>query len=710
MKKKETEPEKRNKGRKVIRGRVTKPSAGVAQPSEKVGNAASSSELEIAHAENKTGLRENLHLEEAVKRKSYWTPVKDTFASTIDLTESPSGSGSSFRNRFGDLVSQYGFAGQSSLEGDSENGIQVPTKKRRLEPIGTRNREAISQASAKLSAAELDNDTTARLWLTENKKSQKPKTTTITSLTTAQFETPQLTTESNILGYFSPKRVDKGPAQKEKQRTKSSSTRQKGHLMKGTSPVFTVAPADDALRFLDEQVFVFGTSSQLEQDLSPGLEDCPGSTTQSSKGSDARASTVDSSSILSKLSGSRSLWSASSRDLSGDLADIEVVDLVNSNVSYTVRLSKDKAQATNSSENNIVDVVDLGQSRILGRSTTRGNELGAADTTIPPTEERNAQQHFPPSLSSSSSKFNGSRENDAKAPDIVVDLIGKDGSTPSSEASPSMSVSKEHGRVERPVITGDSMPHYRGFSSAELAKEVASFGFKPVKNREAAIALLEKCWESRKKMSNASRTVSSSSSGLSSAPSASEISTTSRTQSKPTKKTGSNSRKLQSGSARTGQSVKMKKAASTPLEPISLLSSSEEIADSTDEDMATNPSQDIYYDVLSYSNHLETIPSTTTPISSSSTSESIPDLSKQITLAIQAQPRLHAVNGLKQPTWYEKILMYDPIYIDDLTVWLNTEGFGLIGEDGEVDPFTVRNWCETKGVCCAWRKPRQQKH
>ena len=52
------------------------------------------------------------------------------------------------------------------------------------------------------------------------------------------------------------------------------------------------------------------------------------------------------------------------------------------------------------------------------------------------------------------------------------------------------------------------------------------------------------------------------------------------------------------------------------------------------------------------------------------------------------------------PTWREKILMYDPIVLEDLTAWLNTEGFRAINEDRQVTALDVRDWCETNGVCC----------
>jgi len=48
--------------------------------------------------------------------------------------------------------------------------------------------------------------------------------------------------------------------------------------------------------------------------------------------------------------------------------------------------------------------------------------------------------------------------------------------------------------------------------------------------------------------------------------------------------------------------------------------------------------------------------------------------------------------------------MYDPIVLEDLAYWLNTEGLGWGGVDEEVGPGVVKAWCEGKSVCCLWRE------
>lgn len=81
----------------------------------------------------------------------------------------------------------------------------------------------------------------------------------------------------------------------------------------------------------------------------------------------------------------------------------------------------------------------------------------------------------------------------------------------------------------------------------------------------------------------------------------------------------------------------------------------------------------------------------------------LPPLSSQISLAIACFRPHPNHNPQLSPTFHEKILMYDPIILEDLAAWLNTEGFRAIGEDREVGPIEVRDWCESEGICCLWR-------
>ncbi|KLU90926.1 structure-specific endonuclease subunit SLX4 [Magnaporthiopsis poae ATCC 64411] len=55
------------------------------------------------------------------------------------------------------------------------------------------------------------------------------------------------------------------------------------------------------------------------------------------------------------------------------------------------------------------------------------------------------------------------------------------------------------------------------------------------------------------------------------------------------------------------------------------------------------------------------------------------------------------------PSWHEKMLMYDPIVLEDLAAWLNSGQLDRVGFDGEVSSEEVKMWCESKSICCLWR-------
>jgi hypothetical protein len=77
-----------------------------------------------------------------------------------------------------------------------------------------------------------------------------------------------------------------------------------------------------------------------------------------------------------------------------------------------------------------------------------------------------------------------------------------------------------------------------------------------------------------------------------------------------------------------------------------------------------------------------------------------PDLDGQITLAITTAKAPPGTNHQLHPTWYEKILMYDPLVLEDLAAWLNTEGLPRIFDNRKVTALQVRDWCERHSIVC----------
>ena len=101
----------------------------------------------------------------------------------------------------------------------------------------------------------------------------------------------------------------------------------------------------------------------------------------------------------------------------------------------------------------------------------------------------------------------------------------------------------------------------------------------------------------------------------------------------------------------------------------------------------------------------------------------------RITSTVKSAPRS---TDSSKPSWWEKILLYDPIVLEDLTSWLNEQGLrvevkkqkpklkkrgrkrkDVEVEDDEVEwefheqplqPWMVQKWCEEKSICCLWKE------
>ncbi|RDA95712.1 hypothetical protein CP533_1104 [Ophiocordyceps camponoti-saundersi (nom. inval.)] len=97
---------------------------------------------------------------------------------------------------------------------------------------------------------------------------------------------------------------------------------------------------------------------------------------------------------------------------------------------------------------------------------------------------------------------------------------------------------------------------------------------------------------------------------------------------------------------------------------------------------------------------------TMTISSSLSPTEQQKELFAHISKAVTTGPR---TTSSKQPSWHDKILLYDPIVLEDLTAWLNSGQLTRVGCDEEVSAVEVKAWCESKSICCIWRMSLQGK-
>lgn len=305
-------------------------------------------------------------------------------------------------------------------------------------------------------------------------------------------------------------------------------------------------------------------------------------------------------------------------------------------------------------------------------------------------------------------------------------------------------------------------PKYELFTDAQLGRETASYGFKPIKRRAAMISLLEKCWDSKMGVTSTGRGTGADPIPASPNPGRGQAAksatvlkeveeagiklaaapATKRPRGRPKKTlapvaTASPSRsttKKREKAAAAG-TANQTAASTSKTAPIPVMSAStpkrqrisvleipdSDIDDSDSDPFASSPLLASSPDASPSASQLFSTPEkhpgqdhdaaemsllseceeSLLDITPSTSSEA--NLFKHMTRAITTAPR---TSNPAEPSWHEMILMYDPIILEDLTAWLNTAGQGLdsVGWEGEAGTDEVRRWCESKGVGWVWRE------
>lgn len=448
--------------------------------------------------------------------------------------------------------------------------------------------------------------------------------------------------------------TSKAVRRKSKPKTLTQSSSAKSKIKSRPSPV--LHSPKTAMKSANEQDLIFGTSSQLAREESPTcLRDIQQAIINSQQISEeiSMFSTGNITPSIScnlperagvtPLAGSKNLWSVASRGLDGSLLTVEVIDLVD-----TPRLLKKKPSTSISKPSMMSNIEDAkGCAAEAGPSLVLPSSVDMLQTSKRPLQSKQngfaLEQPIPRSLAEASLQ----NRRHSRSP-VKKQKIPKDSGVPPPD----------------PVVK--EMPNYQGFTTADLCKEIASFGFKAIKKRNEMIALLERCWESQARI--ALQTLQPNLNAVN--PVASRTNEDQLTQSKPSKRKG----KLQEPTTAEATSNvipsppkprgRPRKAPPSPPHP--------------------PPPEPLLASCLA-----PPIPCTS---SSSKT-----DIHTQITNAINAAPATHSVTHL---TFRERILLYDPIVLEDLIAWLNTEGLGMVGIDEEVGIGVVKEWCERESVCC----------
>lgn len=539
----------------------------------------------------------------------------------------------------------------------------------------------------------------------------KKKTRTITELATAPYIVPEpeldlskRSTRDSLLEYFDTGGEVKALVEyqsvvmsKNKETAKPAKTKARAKPRKkkagGAEDPILLSP-NSALKQSSNQDFVFGTSSQLLGDESP--------TTLRQLQLAIQASNYDDDPF--GASDSRGLWRASARDIDGDLMDVDVVDLVQTPALPDKHRSVDTVSTGNTQPPDLLPSDDFVDIDTIGLDTPRPEKLVPSQNNSPFLPR--PQAPTPPYSNATISATNSAPVPDAAAP----------------------------------------RPKYETFTDAQLAKQIGAYGFKPVKKRQTMISLLDQCWASKNpgatsvpSQSFSTTTVDSASpkgkgKGKGKAAIPTPPSVTEQANSKPEKRppgrpkknteTAAASSSKSTTTAKKTKETTPKKPRAKPKSParkakvIIADSENSDLEEEDDEDgpMARSPSR-LSAGSLTGSDADEDEDEATAAVAgptedplemslSLSLTPTDQDLFRHITRAVKAQPRARTT---ARPSWQEKMLMYDPVVLEDLAAWLNGGPLTKAGWDGEVNPTDVKRWCEARSVVCMWRQTRRGK-
>ncbi|CEJ89233.1 hypothetical protein VHEMI05088 [[Torrubiella] hemipterigena] len=601
---------------------------------------------------------EPLNLEMASARRTDWTPPAQGNQVIIDLEPSASQDGQPIQN-FGQLLETFRLKDTTTKQ--DEEGI--------------RKRKLTECTSLPVSVTKNDEKSPVKKKATKPKK----KPLTITELAVAAYREPDPTEAVNpaipdMLPGVTVSEADSNPAALPVKQTKPRKRTAKAPKKKKLVPPKQILLSPGAAREqMSRQDLIFGTSSQLAGEHSPTFLRDLAAAMRESNVIDVDDVTPINSDAIEPPPERRSLWEAAARDEEGDLFDVEIIDMVNA---PSLPPSSAKADdpfgygvAISNGDDSFVNLSDI------------------LEASSPPRSQNTINTKTTP----------------GRQPEITSDA---------SKAVTS----------DAPATTNITKPNYNLYTDTQLGVAIASYGFKEVKKRSAQIALLEKCWQSKNSSVPSSRLFSCSSGSQQPStpqrsaplpasqasdvslefpeppPSAQPVESPKRGRGHlrktplglatpmPTPSTAGSKPKTLSTQTQSAQAVieiPDSESESEQLVQASRSSSPEEaLSPANGADLSIGPDSDIQ-----------------TPLSASQANQELA-VFDYITKAIQSLPRSKDENN---PSWHEKILMYDPIIIEELAAWLNTGTLTKMGYDDEVNGSDVKRWCESKSICCVWK-------
>ena len=711
---------------KIRKSRITKPGASkrvdkpkntstlTRKPSEAVS--AASEPLMGTQAEDAQAREEfrDLCLEKAIPRKKDWTPVKDTVQSKIriDAIEGhpdlapPSDTPEAHESSdicFGKLMGDYSLAQKIECAATTFEEIRKRdggsiVKRRKIELVnGVKGPPPAEKA--------------------QRTKSPKKKAQTVTGKATAPFVPTEHSTTSSLLQYFGTPEVAaeiESNGQHDPVATPVIAAR-RSSVSKAAKPKRTTTKAnktkkqpqpillspESAMKTASNQELVFGTSSQLAREESPAFIELVQQAISQSIDDECKFSDLPSARYKPynslALTRSKDLWSVASRSFDGALLMAEVVDL-----SITPKSCTDLPKPMPIKE--ALELLETEQETLVD-STHDVAPTGIPTAPVPGIDASPTPQQ------------------QVQGPDLTI---------PRSVAEAALKKRPKTRSPVKQVTSGKSllnqMPNFKGYTDVQLSKEVASYGFKSIKKREAMIILLERCWES--KVSMALQEVPTDANIRQPSTSNVDAMNGESKQNSPAKK----KRRPPKAAAALlpilgeGADAPLKKPRGRPRNAMNSTSTptkrkrkvgSPNRSNTTATAIATAvalAADDIYdsspptpspprrrprAEPPSQLPLSQTIEMSTAHANVANSKSNEARLFAEVTKAIKSFPPSNDPNNL---TFHERMLLYEPIVLEDLTIWLNAEGLNRIGEDSEISPEQVKAWCEARSVCCLWRE------
>lgn len=721
--------------RSVEPGKETaKAKARKRQDKSEAGSRRCSEETSVTEKSTTTKIRpristpEPINLELAVQRRTDWTPPRpDTsFPGTglidpsVELsTPADEDAGIDAANLFKTLRDTYGHKA-------SDAGVPVaPKQQQSTKVLGKRKVIEMVAVNQSLTSPKISRNTSPA-----KEKAAKKKARTLTELAMAPYAprieaVGELRKEDSLLDYFGVDELEADASNRTAAKGKSRATKLAKSKKKAAPKQPILLSPQAAMRQSAALDFVFGTSSQLAREQSPTLlkdlhEALRASMT--AEEDDPFASPMAGERLEKKKMG-RDLWSVSARDEGGEMVDIEIIDLVDSPafpeddaiLDPWKHLSPETAGAgTETADSSVIEL----NSRPVATSEDK-----SLQPLVPKSHFYTTQRKI-----TVNATVADSTNSTTDAFPLITDLLHEDEMPPPSNQQqtqddvrelPSTSVAS----VEKP------RPKYDLFTDAKLAKEISRFGFKAVKSRSGMIALLDQCWKSKNEAPAGAASFSTS--ALAASPKRKQVASTAASTPSPAKKPRGRPKKVtvvedidgkcvaensppqkKRGRPRKDTAATEKPAPSMPPPPLPPQTAS---TPKGRKKAATHPARDVLDPELG--SEIETVLSSPQqPFSPADADVSISEdmetslnlsptaqqsgLFSHITKAVTSAPR---TTDPANPTWYEKMLMYDPIILEDLTAWLNSGQLTKLGHDGEVSPADVKKWCESRSICCLWR-------